>query len=476
MNKKILSLLIILACPTWASHNPLPELGDSTSAYISLEQERIIGLQWLYQKQQIANIINQPFIRNYFENLMYRLLPYADLPQKKLNFIVFDDPTLNASAVPGGIISTNLGLFLYTQDEDEFASIMAHEFAHLGQRHFARHVQAMKNQEPIALAGILASILLIATNNTQAGVATMLSTPAASIQNYLTFSRSFEREADRIGMQTLVKAGMDPYAMPTMFKAMMQSYRYSAKAPEFLQTHPLSNNRMADSANRAENFKAQKRTKGFEFLIIQNFAKIKYRYNTAAAIAYFSALEKQTNASEKEKSAARYSLSSIYFTQKKYTKALAKLNAIHTQFKSITAILTLKAQILVAQKQTKKGIKLLQDALKNRPNDEQIMYYLSQFYLHSNHNINAINYLNRLLKYNSQPNLWKQLSQAYQKAKKPSDSLRALAEYSYTTARYNQALKQLQQALEISKQQKDFQAKASIENRIQEINQFYNQK
>lgn len=456
--------------------NQLPELGDAASAYISLAQEQKIGQKWLQQKRQNAAIIEQPFITEYFENLMYRLLPHANLPQKQLEFVVFDDASLNASAVPGGIITINLGLFLYTQDEDEFASIMAHEFAHLGQRHFARHVQAMEKQEPIALAGILAGILLMASNNTKAGMAAVFSSPAIGAQNYLTYSRAFEREADRIGMQTLVKAGMDPYAMPAMFKAMLQSYRYSPKAPEFLQTHPLSNNRMADAANRAENFKAQKRSKSFEFLIIQNFAKIKYQYSIAAAQSHFLALSKHKNTSKKVKSAALYSLAMLAFKQKKHSQALTYLKAIEAQFKRNTAVITLTARVLFAQKKQQQSLTLLHQELKNRPDDAQIMFYLSEQYRQANNAPKAIYYLKRLLKQNNKPHLWSSLSQAYQNNKQPMDSLRALAEYSYLTGRYNNALKQLQQALEMSKKHDDFQTKASIENRIIEINAQYAEK
>ncbi|HAS29760.1 MAG TPA: peptidase M48, partial [Alcanivorax sp.] len=81
-------------------------------------------------------------------------------------------------------------------------------------------------------------------------------TQAASIQAQLAYSRHNEYEADRVGMQILAAAGMDPSAMPRFFERMLEQQRYSGDPPEFLLTHPLTAERVADSRARARSLSA----------------------------------------------------------------------------------------------------------------------------------------------------------------------------------------------------------------------------
>lgn len=462
--KLIAFVFFVLSLPIHADTNLLPELGNSASGYISLKEEREIGQLWLRQLRRQASTINEPLINEYLENLMYRLIPHASLPQREFDFIVLDNPTLNAFAVPGGIIGVNLGLFLFASDEDELASVMAHELAHLGQRHFARQMQESEKQTPLAIAGILASILLIATNNGDAGFAGLMSSQAASLQSRLSYSRIFEREADRIGMQTLSKAGMDPFAMPSMFTQMMRRYRYSQRPPEFLLTHPITSSRVSDAADRAENLKPKKHSKSFEFSIIKNLADIKYSYNQNSAITHFLALKKSKE--QLVKSAASYSLAYLYLQKKDYKKALLQLKHIDVLLNEHPAVISLKARILFAQKESKKAIALLETSLKNKPGDRQISYYLSWLYLQNKQPQKAIIQLTSLLKKTTNPYLWRLISEAYQKNEQPIESLKSNAEYLYLTGKQVEALHQLQLAIDMAKKKGDFQQQASMQKRI----------
>ena len=153
------------------SETELPALGDSTSGLISLQQEQELGQLWLRQLRANQATIDDPMLITWFTDSIYQLVPFSELQVTDLQLVVVDSPQLNAFAVPGGIIGINFGLFLYTQDEDELASVLAHELVHLSQRHFARQVEAAQRRNPIALATLLASIILIATDNPDAGFA-----------------------------------------------------------------------------------------------------------------------------------------------------------------------------------------------------------------------------------------------------------------------------------------------------------------
>ena len=233
----------------------LPTLGDATSATISLQQEYELGHNWARILRRQVKLLSDPIVTEYMNDLVWKLVPYSELQDRRLEVIPIDTPQFNAFAAPGGIIGINGGPFLFAQTEDEIASVLAHELGHLSQRHYAQQLAEQKRNQPLMLAGLLASIL-VGVADSQAGSAGVTSTLAASASSQLAFSRRNEREADRVGMDTLSSAGYDPYAMPQMFGELQKKYRYSgAQLPEFLLTHPVTESRIADSLNRASYLK-----------------------------------------------------------------------------------------------------------------------------------------------------------------------------------------------------------------------------
>ena len=231
----------------------LPNLGESSTSLFSPEQEYKLGRAWLRMFRSQVPTMEDPMVHDYLESLLYTLVTHSELQDRRIELVVVDNPVLNAFAVPGGVIGIHTGLMLYAQSEDELATVLAHEIAHLSQRHFSRGVEQQKKQQPLTLAGMLAGLVLIATTGGSAGLAALSASQAAAIESQMRFSRSSEQEADRIGMQTLVAADMDPHAAPAMFERMLAATRYSggSRTPEFLRTHPLSESRIADTRNRA---------------------------------------------------------------------------------------------------------------------------------------------------------------------------------------------------------------------------------
>ena len=242
--------------PLKAEELKLPKLGESSTSMFSAEFEHQLGRAWLRFFRAQAPTVDDPLLFDYLENLIYKLVSHSKLEDRRIELVIVNNPTINAFAVPGGVIGIHNGLLNWAETEDELATVLAHEIAHLSQRHFSRGVEFQKKQAPVTTAAMLASLILIATTGSDAGLAAMSATQAAAQDASLRYSRGNEQEADRIGMQTMVEADMDPHAAPAMFERMLQASRYSGgdRIPEFLRTHPLSENRIADTKNRARKY------------------------------------------------------------------------------------------------------------------------------------------------------------------------------------------------------------------------------
>lgn len=153
----LLTLACLLASPGFA--DDLPSLGDASSAIVSPQQEYQLGRAWLaYLRGQVSQL-NDPQLKDYVETSVYKLVETSQVNDRRLEFILINSPQLNAFAAPGGIVGVNGGLFLNAQTEGEYASVLAHELAHLSQRHFARGVEAQQRMQIPMMAALLGGII-----------------------------------------------------------------------------------------------------------------------------------------------------------------------------------------------------------------------------------------------------------------------------------------------------------------------------
>ena len=189
----ILSLIISSSAFSQINDENLPVLGDYSSSSISLSGEYELGRIWLSIYRSAVKEHNDPMIRTYLEDLLYRLSEDSEVQDRRFEFLVLQDKSINAFAAPGGIIGINLGMFLETEKEGELASVMCHELAHLSQRHYAR---SQNRSSPLANAlMVLGSIVVAAASRNPEAI---LIAPAAMQQMSINFTRSNEKEADRI--------------------------------------------------------------------------------------------------------------------------------------------------------------------------------------------------------------------------------------------------------------------------------------
>ena len=266
LNRLLIGMLVtMLALPPQGlaqdAGSDLPDIGSPASSVLSLDDEFRIGLQIVRQLRDEGQIIDDPESTEYLQSLGSRIVTQAtgDSAQRFSFFFVRDD-TINAFALPGGFIGVNYGLVLATRNESQLAGVLAHEIAHVTQRHIARRVRSQGRQSIATMAAILASILLgAATGSSDAAMGGISMAQGAAMQQQINFTRANETEADRVGMSFLAAAGFDPYGMPDFFETMGRRTSLSATGrnalPEILQSHPVTTNRIAESRSRAAQFK-----------------------------------------------------------------------------------------------------------------------------------------------------------------------------------------------------------------------------
>ncbi|WP_111413172.1 M48 family metalloprotease [Billgrantia lactosivorans] len=228
----------------------LPSLTGNSQAMTG--EEFRLGRAWLRQFRARVSTWQDPIAQEYVESLVSRLLPHSGLSDTDTVVTLVENRALNAFAVPGGVIGVNAGLFAFASEEDAVASVLAHELGHLSQRHYSRgQARAEQTQLP-AMAAMLAGMLIAASGGGDAGIAAAMGSQAAFVQDQLAYSRRFEQEADRLGLQTMAQAGFDPDAMVRMFRAMQRQVSLQGgNPPEFLLTHPLTESRISDAESRA---------------------------------------------------------------------------------------------------------------------------------------------------------------------------------------------------------------------------------
>ncbi|MEH6344139.1 MAG: M48 family metalloprotease [Bermanella sp.] len=463
----ILALAVyVFSLHSYGANNDLPRLGDATSGLISIQQEHVLGRAWLRNLRRQADTLNIPVLTEFSENLIYRLASHSQVSDRRFEIILLDNKQLNAFAVPGGVIGINAGLFLHAKTEAQFAAVLAHELAHLSQRHFARQVEEGRKQAPIAMATLLGSIMLLATNNTEAGFAGLMTSQAAATQWALSYSRDWEREADRIGIHTLAGAQFDPQGMPNMFRQMYDAHKYSERPPEFLLTHPVTENRVSDAAGRADTIKGDILEQDMEFLLMRTRLQIQYLKQSHNLAHYQDQL--RNNKDENQKPIIQYAIALLLMEQKKYRQALVQSNALILHDKNRISFQILNAQILFNVGKKDKALKQLNELLILNPDNHPLTMTYADLLIEENQLHQAALELRRHSQIRkNDPSVWQKLSEVEGKSGNTVALYRARAEYLYLNGQTDKALKQLESALKISKG--NYLVSARIEQRARDI-------
>ncbi|MCC2625217.1 MAG: hypothetical protein K0R14_1090 [Burkholderiales bacterium] len=426
----------------------LPDIGDSDRAALSPAEANFLGLQVIQEIGAAGDMLNDYDILTYLNEIGGNLVSYSPLAGSEFNFYIIKDKQINAFALPGGYICVYNGLIFTTRSEAELTSVMSHEIGHVVQHHIFRNIANYNRNQWLALAGVLAGGLLAAFNPAAAIVA-INSGQGLAIQNMLSFSRDFEREADRVGQGIMYRAGFDPNAMPSFFQRLQDANKFNdSGAYEFLRTHPVTTARISEAENRARNLHIKMRPDSVSFLLVREKCRVRQLMAPAAILFY-----KQSIASKKYSSldAQYYGLAYAYFVNQNFAEAQASLAKISApNFTSYPIVLSLKAQILMALKNYKIADKVFVEALSNYPNYKSLWLGQVDLYLASKQYNPASRKLDTLAqKYPNDLDIWLRQTSLYSDTglNNKQKYFYALGNTFYINGDYKSAIEQYQKAL-----------------------------
>ena len=251
------SVCLTLAVGVPAAEVNLPDIGSPADAVLSKNDEAQLGRAIMRQIRASGELVEDPQVTEYINEVGHRLAAQANVEgNHSFSFFVVDSPVINAFALPGGFIGVHTGLLEATRSEDELAGVLAHEVAHVTQRHIARRVHAGQRQSILSTAIMLGAILAGAAGASsdamQGAIAVAQGTAA---QQNINFTRANEYEADRVGISSLAAAGFDPQGMGSFFEVISRGTTpHEYRLPEFLRTHPVSSARIAEARGRARDY------------------------------------------------------------------------------------------------------------------------------------------------------------------------------------------------------------------------------
>ena len=407
--KFIIYLLILVSSNLFSSEEDLPVIGDSSSSVISIASEYNLGRLYMAQLRRTLPEYIDPISQDYSEHLVYRLSEFSELTDRRLEIALIDEKSVNAFAAPGGIIGINAGLIFHADTEGQFASVLSHELAHLSQRHFARRMQRQKDRSLANSLMILGSIALAgATSNPNA----LLVGQQAITQQNLSFSRGDEQEADRIGFKNMISAGFDPKSTSYMFEKLQSLSRLSGSNElEFLRSHPLTKNRIADAQSRAQGFENKNYRNSLDYDLVRNRTIVHFSEVPRQAVTIFQK-ELTDSSDETEKLEAHYGLALAYSRDNKHSQALNSMRQalemdsenlilqiglleLHIEAENYfeaealaSSLLStnpynypismLYNRVLMNKGDYKLGEKILKDLTLKRPKDPQVWYWLAE--------------------------------------------------------------------------------------------------
>ncbi len=451
----------------------LPSLGDASSATVSPEKEHRLGRAWLKMLRRQAPILYDPLINEYFEYLLYKIAEHSELQDHRIDQVIVNSPVLNAFAVPGGIIGVNAGLFIYARTEQEFASVLAHELAHLSQRHYSRGVEAAKRNQIPTLAALLATIVIAATVGGDAGMAAMASAQAAMLQGQLRFSRRNEQEADRIGIRTLIKSDMNPHAMVSMFERMLAAQRLQgSRPPEFLLTHPVTESRVADARNRASQYEIKKTTSSIEYHLMRNRIMLGFARSPGHAIKN---LEGQLNHPDPvQAEAAQYGLALAYNKADRHQDAQTTISTLLKKRPNNINYIFSYAEINQQSAELATTEQLLRRHLNISPDNLPLSMQLAHNLALQKHYKSSIEILKALSqKHPENPKIWYELAEIFGLGGDILGVHQARAEYFILTGALDEAEKQLNYARK--KAGNNYHLSAKLDQQLKDLRGYRNE-
>lgn len=441
----------------------LPSVGEPADRIMTPAEEtrikRILKAQ-LYGHMPVSE---DPEANAYIRALSKRILDRAAIPQE-FDLLIVRSRQVNAFAMPGGLLAFYTGLITKARNESEFAGVLAHEMAHVTQRHLARMYDYMSNSNFSLLT--MAGVILAGITQTSALLPAAVLSQAAEQQRFLNYSRANEQEADRFASQYLAKSGIDPNGVANFFEVLLKhSGQHYGKDFEYLSTHPSTPSRIVEARDRARQYQGTYVRDSEEFRYIRE-RMISLQTPTHERLDLF---QNRIRAGDKPSAAERYGVAVAWQKHGDHSQALEILHSIKTDVPKLRLLLSLA----VAESQKHLGrlgqaIKTLELLYKENPTHTAVEFYLAQAYLAAGQAGEALKLIRKRVRRGIQsPQTYRLLAEAANATQQSVISHIALADHYLSKGQLRQAANQLEIAEKHTKANSANQAR--IDHRRNEI-------
>jgi beta-barrel assembly-enhancing protease len=468
-------LLVLAACLLTASagaspHRDLPNIGSQADTVFTRSQAEGIGRTVLRQLREQGSVLEDPEIADYVQSLGQRIAMHAHEGEHRFEFFVVNDDAINAFALPGGYIGINTGLITATRSESELAGVLAHEVAHVTQKHIARRIQGTGRNSILATAAVIAAIMLGASGDVVP--AAIMSAQGLAIQEQINYTRANEYEADRVGIHFLAEAGFDPMGMPSFFEVIS---RYSgmagARVPEYLQTHPLSSARVAETRSRAERTEPRAVAESAAYGLIRARIQVMNARSAKDALARFGADIERDNAT----TATRYGWGLALLRAGRYAEAVPVFEQLRDEDETTVIFHSALGEALVLAERDDEGLEVLEQAVRLFPRNRPLTVRYGEALIRTGHFEEAHALLLDLFNnVRPTPPQVRLIANAADAAGETAEALYYMSEYHLLTGHLHMALEKLAAAL----REPDIRPwqQARFEARIAELEPFLNQR
>lgn len=450
----------------------LPDIGASSSLALSASMEEKIARSVIQQLRESHGLVEDMELKQYLEKLGYSIVEQTEDSLQPFHFFLVNSNQVNAFATPGGVIAVYTGLFAETETESELASVISHEIAHVTQHHIARAYEKVNQMNIPMTLGVIAALLLGAAGGGDAGIAAATGLSAMGAQTQIDTIRANEREADRVGMRYLSKAKFNPYGMPEFFQKLQRKNRYTDKSyPEFLRTHPVTTDRIAESMDRARDFSQQQKNLRSETTYRMMKAKLKIisGSNSKKLVDYYRSLS--TPETLKTHPEYHYGYGLALLKNHQTQAAIDKLHQLHQYSEDNFFFINALAQAYLKSQQPKhhiQALRLLEQALSKKTFDVPLSANYAQALIQTGNYQKSIDFIQQYHQNNFPlAEFYQLLAIAYGKKGERLSAHTAKAEYFYLTGQYEPALGQLRSAKRLA--QNDFYTLSKLDAKIQEV-------
>ncbi|MCU4676967.1 M48 family metalloprotease [Catenovulum sp. 2E275] len=472
-NKIIASLAIACQLSTvqFASANSqsphnLPNLGTVAASSLTIEKEKLIGNVIRKQLRATSPVISDPLLDEYINTLGKKLVSKANDVRYPFDFYLIRNPQINAFATFGGVVAIHTQTLLEAETESELVSVLSHEIAHVTQRHIARSIEEQQRNAPLTIASLLGAIL-IAMADPSAGAAAITTAQASSQQMTLNYTRQNEKEADRIGLRTLIDAGYDPRGARDFFVRLAEQTRYSSKLPAMLYSHPLPDTRVSDIRARIDGLAPVFLPVSSDFQLAKIRTAVFYTQRPEYHIEFFE--NRLKNVSPQHKPFFQYGLALALMKNEEYLAANKIIDELLDRDSSNLFYLDLKTDIVIGLKQFKVIYELLEQKLKLMPNNQVLVLNYANALVQGDQANKAVDILKDFIILHPQHYLaWQIMADAYKQLGNRSQYHQAQAELYALVLAYPKAIDELHTAFNHIDRQSEIDKKR-ISARIKQL-------